>query len=306
MAAPSYGCEWLMLADVDWDRTVFAMICPDALARHLGVAVLERFREAGCRPVAWRVFWHRPAGLDAFNEQNIKDVWDSYMYRLVDQVFAFGPTVALLLADENLDRSEESHQRLRRLKGASEPYEATCGTIRGDLRATNVMLDLVHCSDSAADSQYESSVFAGPGLLPGTDTGDLRIRLELLQHALPAEQRGHPEVLAALRARMLAAAWDSLPHAARKEGVVLAHSGIAGLTAPGSGERMASLLPADHALADAFRADFTPPAPGPPIDRLRAALRMFGTDIDAWERLVLATSQRFWSRGAPGYPPPAA
>ena len=74
-------------------------------------------------------------------------------------------------------------------------------------------------------------------------------------------------------------------------------AGVAGLTAPGTGARLAALLPGAHPLAALLEADFTPRSPGPDITRAAAALATFGTGVDAWESLVLATARQFLPRG---------
>jgi nucleoside diphosphate kinase len=291
--------------DTDWERTVFALIGPDAVARHLGPAVLERIEAAGFAPVAWRVLWHRPADLDAFHEVSIAHSWQAYRYRLVDQLFAFGPAVALLLDGQRPATGQLVHERLRLAKGSSDPARSGPGTIRGDLGSINAMLSLLHTSDSAADSAAESAVFAGPGgFASGADPGELYALLGMLQLSAPREDRGYRDVLAALRAKALAAAWDDLPRPVRKTASAMLEADPAEFAAPGSGERLAALLPGDHPLAELLRADFIPASPGPGPERVESALAPFGTGIDAWESLVLATSRRFWPRGIdPGRPP---
>lgn len=287
-----------MVDDPGWGRTVFALISPDALARHLGIAVLDRIEAVGLRPVSWRILWHRPADLDLFHGRNISQAWQTYLYRLVDQLFAFGPTIALLLADEWPEAEQASHERLRLAKGASDPDLAGPGSIRGDLESINAMLALMHSADSAADSATESTVFFGPqGYPPGADVEELRTLLGLLQESRPREQRGYQRVLAGLRARSLAASWDDLPRPVRKTAGAMLEAGESELASPGTGERLASLLPPAHPLADVVVPDFTPGSPGPDLERVAAVLQLHGTDIDAWESLVLATSRRFWPRG---------
>jgi nucleoside diphosphate kinase len=286
------------VAEAEGDRAVFALIGPDALARHLGVEVLDRIESAGFAPAAWRVLWHRPDDLDSFHERNITRVWKAYQYRLVDQLFGFGPTVALLLADQHPAAGQASHQRLLLAKGPSDPARSGPGTIRGDLGSINGMLSLVHSADSAADSARESAVFAGPaGLAGSSDPGELRAQMALLQLSAPREDRGYRAVLAGLRARSLAAAWDDLPRPVRKTARVMLEAGPAEFSAPGVGERLACLLPDGHPIAGLLRADFTPGSPGPDLQRVKLALATLGTGIDEWESLVLATSRRFWPRG---------
>jgi nucleoside diphosphate kinase len=287
------------LDDIDWERTVFGLIAPDALARHLGDVVLDRIEAAGYRPVAWQVIWHRPPDLDFFHAQHIEHAWQTYMYRLVDQIFAFGPTIALLVADEQPPGAEDSYQRLRRVKGSSDPVEAGPGTIRGDLGSINIMLALMHSSDTAQDAQRESSVFffGTGGITLGADPRELRDLISMLQLACPAEVRGYREVLAGIRARLLASAWDELPVPARKTAAALLDAGVDGLAGRGSGDRLAEALPEPHPLAAALRAEFTPDSPGPEPERLKSLLGAYGTGLDPWEALVIATSRRFPPRG---------
>lgn len=279
--------------EIDPDRTAFALICPDALARHLGVAVLDRIESAGFVPVAWRVLWHRPDDLDWFHEQNISHSWHAYRYRLVDQLFGFGPAVAMLLADQRPAAGQPGHERLRRAKGPSDPARSGPGTIRGDLGSINAMLALLHCADSPADTAREGPVFAGPGGFSRGAEGELRTMLALLELSRPREDRGHRAVLAGLRAKTLAAAWDELPRPVRKTAAALLEASAADLAAPGSGERLAALLPDAHPLAALLGADFTPSRPGPDPARVNLLLGPLGTRIDDWESLVLATSRRF-------------
>jgi nucleoside diphosphate kinase len=281
--------------DGDWDTTVFTMIYPDALARHLGVAVLDRIEAAGFEPIAWRVLWHRPDDLDSFHERNVTEVWPAYLYRLIDQLFALGPTVGILVADRQPADGPAGYRRLLESKGHGDPARAGPGTIRGDLGSINKILSLVHSSDCAADSIRESAAFAGPGgFTRGEDPGELRTLIALVQAGTPPESRGYREVLAGLRARTLAAAWGDVRG---KAGAIL-DAGQAALTMRGSGGRLAALLPGAHPLSDVLRADFTPESPGPDPERAALTLAAFGVRLDDWESLVLATSRRFWPRGA--------
>ncbi|MFY1653071.1 nucleoside-diphosphate kinase [Solwaraspora sp. WMMB762] len=291
---------------VDWERTVFMLLAPDALARHLGGQIVDRVVAQGFQPVAWRVLWHRPANLDAFHERNITQVWKAYLYRLVDQLFDFGPTVALLVRDVRPDPRHPSHARLRLAKGASDPADASPGTIRADLGSINVMLALMHSSDTPADSQRESAVFTdggfdsgagdGPGGYDGGDPADLRTLLDLLSRSAPAERRGYPQVLAGLRARVLALAWPELSDSARRSAADLLAGDLSGLAAAGAGEKAAGLLAGGHPLAPILAAEFTPDRPGPDPARVQDLLAVHGTRLDPWERLVLATSRRFAPR----------
>ncbi|HEY0636488.1 MAG TPA: nucleoside-diphosphate kinase [Pseudonocardiaceae bacterium] len=289
----------LDLDGIDWERTAFGLICPDAVVRHLGTSIVRRLGEAGFRPLAWRCLWQRPLELDAYFERNITQVWHAYLYRLADRVFEFGPTVALLLHDERPVDGVPTHQRLRAVKGSSEPARSTPGTIRADLGLINVTLGLMHSADSAEESRHEAEVYVGPGgWTAGQDPADLYAHLAALESMRPPERRGYDEVLAGLRARIVAVLWHGLPAAAREQADKLLAGGVAALAAPGAGARLADLMDEPHPLLPALRCEYLPGEPRLDTDRLRALLRAHGSDLDPWEDLVLATSMRFEPRRA--------
>jgi nucleoside diphosphate kinase len=285
-------------SDVDWERTAFALICPDAIARHLGTTVLRRLRDRGFHPLTWKCLWQRPDGLDAYYERNITEVWHGYLYRLADRVFSYGPAIALLLHDRTPVDGLTSHQRLRAVKGSSEPSKAAAGTIRGDLGSINVSLGLLHSSDSATEARRETEAFVGrDGFPAGLAPEDLFAQVGMLESARPAERRGYEDVLAGLRARIIAIVWDTLPAAARELATKLRCAGVAALAAPGAGAQLADLLPpGGHPLEPALRCDYLPGHPRVDLDHVAALLRAYGTVLDAWEDLILATSMRFEPR----------
>ncbi|MCA1705917.1 MAG: nucleoside-diphosphate kinase [Actinobacteria bacterium] len=285
------------MGDIDWERTVLVLVGPDALARHLGVEIVSRLGGIGFVPVGWKVLWQRPIDLDAFHEKNITQVWQAYLYRLVDRLFAFGPTVAVLVEDEDPVAGVSSHDRLRRAKGASEPANALAGTIRADLESVNAMLALMHSADTPADSQRESAVFAGPGGFDRGDPAELTTLLGLLELAGSPERRGYDAVLAGVRARTIATLWDQLPATARDRVRIAQDKGVPGLAAPELGAELVGLLPSSHhPLVPVLRCEFNAGSPGVDIDQARCLLRAYGTDLDPWEDLVLATSMRFAPR----------
>ena len=288
-------------AGVDWDRTAFALICPDAIARHLGPAIVRRFEENGFLPLAWKCFWHRPEGLDSYFERNIKEAWHGYLYRLADRVFAYGPTIALLVRDTAPAEGPTSHRRLRAVKGSSEPAKASAGTIRGDLGSINVSLGLVHSSDSGPESRREAEAFVGRHGFPADqDPADLYALLGMLESSRPAERRLYDDVLAGVRARIVAALWDELPAPARELAEKLQAGGVAALAAPGAGAQLADLLPGEHPLEPVLRCEFLPEHPGLEMDRVGLVLRAYGVRLDPWEDVVLATSMRFEPRRGSG------
>jgi nucleoside diphosphate kinase len=293
---------------IDWDRTVFALVAPDAVVRHVGGDVVRRMQAEGFTPVGWQPLWRRPAALDAFNERNIDQVWKSYLYRLVDRLFAFGPAIALLLRDDRPDPDLNSHQRMREIKGASQPELVKAGTIRGDLDSTNIMLALMHSSDTPEESAQESRVFTGTDWFDTGDIADLWTLLRGMELGFPREQRGFEGVLAGVRARVIGALWPELPGPARDLATTLLSGGVADVAAAGAGAKLADLLanprhPLDAFLRDDFAAHAPPDVDQSPvldIDRAQLLLGAYGVRLDGWEDIVLATSLRFPPRRA-GY-----
>lgn len=229
---------------------VFVLLGPDALARHLGVPIVDRLCADGFRPRAWQLIFHRPSGLDTFHARNIDEHWKAYLYRLVDRLFSYGPFMALDV--------EGSHSELRALKGASDPAQASAGTIRGDLGSINVMLALMHSSDTPEDSERERAVFVPDGF---AGEGDPRPVLETLARGGVAETRGYDEVLLGLRSRLEAALWHEKP---------------------------------GHIVETVLQQDFL--TPDLDVDHAATLTATVGVRIDPWERLVLATSQHFAPR----------
>ncbi|RCG32104.1 hypothetical protein DQ384_06200 [Sphaerisporangium album] len=278
---------------IDWQRTVLVLLPPDALERHLCSSVLDLLERHAFTPVRYDVLWHRPPNQDSWQERNISSVWEAYFYRQVDLVFDLGPTLALLVEDGQADVSPEPpHKRLRALKGASHPAEAAPGTIRRDFRAINVMLDIIHTSDSPEDSELEASVFFGPGLGRPLDGGQTELRelVALLEAGIPRETREYDDVRAGLRSKITAAVWNDLTAEARK----LA-PGLATDPRPGAGAELAALLPggASHPLAELVSCEFLPDHPQVDLKRGAAQLAVYGLTLDRWEHAVLRTSMTF-------------
>jgi nucleoside diphosphate kinase len=275
------------VTEIAWDRTVFVLLPPDALMRHLCTPVLDRLEEHGFEPVRYEVLWHRPPNQDAFHESKITSAWKAYFYRQVDLVFDLGPSLALLVEDRC---AEDSHLRLRALKGASDPALAAPGTIRRDLRGVNVMLDIVHSSDTPGDSRHEAGVFFGPeyGTPLDRDRTELRALVATLEAGIPKESRAFDDVLIGLRSRIAAAVWHELDAGARRLAPGLAESGRLG-----TGAELAALLPGGHPLAEVLACEFLPDQPKVDVRRAAARLAVYGVALDPWERAVLQTSMLF-------------
>ncbi|MGH8933773.1 MAG: nucleoside-diphosphate kinase, partial [Egibacteraceae bacterium] len=188
-----------------WSRHAFVLLSPDTLRRGLQTAVVERLAREGFAPVAGRVVQADPEMIDDLYADVIAGQWQTWRYRLVDDLFSSGPCLALLC---RFDR-EGGHAALARRKGHQHPHLAEPGTIRSDFRAVNSILGLIHSADGPEESRREAAVF---GLSEQDATGGdaLALMCALSGSALP-ERRGFDDVLAGVRGRVLLAALHDLP-----------------------------------------------------------------------------------------------
>lgn len=279
----------------------FAILTPDAVHRHVERPAVDMMTARGFRVVGFRIVEADPEDVDALYSINVSDawfsqVWQSYRFRCNDDLFTLGPAIAMWLwhpAD-----GDGGHRRLKALKGSSYPEAVSAGTIRGDLRAVNSVLSLLHSSDDAAESVEEGSIFLGAGSYdaaravavaerPADVLADLRAACALLDRRAPAERRRHADVVAGLRADVLvscaARAVDPTPLYRAADAVV-------------AGEPVA-VVPALSGLPDAarelLRCRFDGTDDGVTMGRVRRAAAAVGVRLDPWADLVLGTSLHF-------------
>lgn len=297
-----------------WDRHVFSLIMPDAFSRQVAGAIVERLGSAGFVVRYSRLLRVAPEQLDEVNAANIKHHWDSYRYRLLDRLFLSGPVLALVYEDIS-GRVEDSHSRLKQLKGATDPRLAAAGTIRRDLGGINAMLALMHAADTPDRSLLEARLFLGESVVDtdappfgsaaaGTDSSSTEAVLALLA-AAPPERRGFDEVLHGHRAQVLAAAWSDLTPAGRS----LAQDALGplgpaatisplGLADDEIGPKLAETLRSGtaHPAYDLLRAGWQPGLFGLAERDLRRAQATLELPADPWADLVLLTSAQFAPR----------
>jgi nucleoside diphosphate kinase len=282
--------------DLDYRRTALLLITPDAVRRRLGTEVVHRLADAGFRVAGHRLWHTAPADLDAFHRRNAPVARDPALYRLIQDLFALGPLLALAVQEGAGHPPDGVHRRLAELKGRGDPAYAAPGSIRKDLRSINTVLNIIHSSDDAEDTAREAVPFleGGPGPL---ETGEsaLRWSLHLAEHRHPPETRLFEDVLAGVRTRVLAALWDRLPPGRRalaEDQPAFRDPGLLG--GSHGAELLKAVLPAGHRLGGIVQ---PPPAGGECPTALRElelnALAETGVLLDPWERLVLATSRYY-------------
>jgi nucleoside-diphosphate kinase len=133
------------------ERTLI-LVKPDAFARNLTGEIVARFERKGLRLVALQLMtMTRELAAQHYAEHEGKGFYDE----LVDFITS-GPLVAMALEGESAIRAA------RQVIGATNPLEATTGSIRGDY-ATSVGQNMVHGSDAPESAQREVALFF-PGL----------------------------------------------------------------------------------------------------------------------------------------------
>ena len=124
------------------------LIKPDAFARGLSGEVLSRFERKGLHPVAMK---QMTADEGIANRHYAEHSERPFFGELVAFITG-GPLVAMVL------EGVEAVPAARQLIGATNPIEASTGSIRGDY-ATEVTFNLVHGSDSAESAEREIALW---------------------------------------------------------------------------------------------------------------------------------------------------
>jgi nucleoside-diphosphate kinase len=129
------------------ERTLI-LVKPDAFARNLTGEIIARFERKGLRLVALQLMtMTRELAAQHYAEHEGKGFYDE----LVDFITS-GPLVAMVLEGESAIRAA------RQVIGATNPLEATTGSIRGDY-AISVGQNMVHGSDAPESGQREVALF---------------------------------------------------------------------------------------------------------------------------------------------------
>jgi nucleoside-diphosphate kinase len=129
------------------ERTLI-LVKPDAFARGLTGEILARFERKGLRIVAMR---HMTMDR-ALAEQHYAEHQGKGFYEELVSFITSGPLVALVL------EGSSAVVAARQIIGATNPLEATTGSIRGDF-ALEVGQNMVHGSDAPESAQREVGLF---------------------------------------------------------------------------------------------------------------------------------------------------
>jgi nucleoside-diphosphate kinase len=129
------------------DRTLI-LVKPDAFARGLTGEILARFERKGLQIVALRSM---TVGRELAERHYAEHSERPFFGELVDFITS-GPIVAMVL------EGPEAVKAARQVIGATNPLEATTGSIRGDF-AIQMGANMVHGSDSTDSAAREAGLF---------------------------------------------------------------------------------------------------------------------------------------------------
>jgi nucleoside-diphosphate kinase len=129
------------------DRTLI-LVKPDAFARGLTGEIIARFERKGLTLAALK---QMQVTEDLAKEHYAEHDGKPFFGELVAFITS-GPLVAMVL------EGNDAVKAARQVIGATNPLEATTGSIRGDF-ATEVGKNMVHGSDSAESAARESGLF---------------------------------------------------------------------------------------------------------------------------------------------------
>ena len=131
------------------ERTLI-LVKPDAFARGLTGEIVARFERKGLKIVAMR---HMQVTEDLAKQHYAEHDGKPFFGELVEFITS-GPIVAMVL------EGEQAIKAARQVIGATNPLEATTGSIRGDF-AVEVGQNMVHGSDSPESGEREAKLFFG-------------------------------------------------------------------------------------------------------------------------------------------------
>jgi nucleoside-diphosphate kinase len=129
------------------DRTLI-LVKPDAFARGLTGEIIARFERKGLRIAALKLM---TVDEDLARRHYAEHDSKPFFGELVDFITS-GALVAMVL------EGEQAVTAARQVIGATNPLEASPGSIRGDL-AIAVGQNMVHGSDSAQSAEREAGLF---------------------------------------------------------------------------------------------------------------------------------------------------
>jgi nucleoside-diphosphate kinase len=125
---------------------------PDCIEKHHVGNVLDRFEKAGFSIVACKMTQLTPQIL----REHYSHVANLPFYPEIEKFMSSRPVIVIALQGQSVV------SRVRDLLGPTDSRKAPKGTIRGDF-GTEMMMNVVHASDSVENAKIELARFFAPG-----------------------------------------------------------------------------------------------------------------------------------------------
>jgi nucleoside-diphosphate kinase len=130
------------------DQRTFVMVKPDGVSRGLTGEVIRRLEAKGYSLAEMKLFT-----IDQqLAEKHYGEHKDKPFFGELVSFITSGPVVAMVVEGQDVVRG------MRQIMGATDPLEASPGSIRGDF-ATSIGENIVHGSDSPESADREISLF---------------------------------------------------------------------------------------------------------------------------------------------------
>ena len=129
------------------ERTL-SLVKPDGVRKNLIGEVIRCFEKSGLKIIAMKMLWLSKKDAEGFYIVHRERPF----YNSLTTFMSSGPIVALVLEGEN------AIKRTREIMGATNPAEASKGTIRKDF-GEGIEANVVHSSDSKESADFEIPYF---------------------------------------------------------------------------------------------------------------------------------------------------
>jgi nucleoside diphosphate kinase len=282
-----------------WSRHIFVLILPDAIVRGVHAELVARLAAERFPAVAARLALIDSDRVDELFADLIAGSWQTWRYRMIDDLFALGPTLALICRYDG--DAADPHLVISAKKGHQHPHLTQPGELRHDFGAINGILGVIHASDSPGEAQRDATVLGLTEADAAAQQAGITDRLRLfcaLTNPTSPETRDFDAVLGEVRADIVMAFWDKLSADGKiaELAILTKGNGPDSLAAASTAARLLELcrgsLPQD--ALDLLACDFTPSTRhGRRAADQFATLRRCGIALDRWQRLVLESSYYF-------------
>jgi nucleoside-diphosphate kinase len=135
-------------------ETTLVLLKPDCVSGRKVGEVIKRFEEADFQIRGCKMFKAVPALL----KEHYAHIADKPFFPELEAFMSSTPVVALALT------GEKAVERVRAIIGPTDSKKAEKGTVRGDF-GVDVMVNIVHASDSGENAEIELKRFFAPGEL---------------------------------------------------------------------------------------------------------------------------------------------